>query len=67
MSFWLYGLLTLLLMIPISEFIFLNTRKSVEISELKLFLINKIKKIPDYGFNQKWISEIEKVKQLKKF
>lgn len=64
LSFWFYDLLSLLPMIPKSEFIFINTGKSIEIDELKLFLINKIKTIPDYGFNQKWISEIEKCKTI---
>lgn len=64
LSFWFYGLLSLLPMIPKSEFVFKNTGKSIEIDELKLFLINKIKTIPDYGFNQKWISEIEKCKTI---
>ncbi|WP_026709638.1 hypothetical protein [Flavobacterium filum] len=64
LSFWLYGLLSLLPMVPKSEFIFINTGKSIELNELKLFLIKKIKNIPDYGFNQKWISEIEKCKTI---
>jgi hypothetical protein len=64
LSFWFYGLLSLLPMIPKSEFIFINTGKSIEIDELKLFLINKIKNIPDFGFNQKWISEIENCKTI---
>lgn len=64
LSFWFYGLLSLLPMIPKSQFIFINTGKSIEIDELKLFLINKIKTTSDYGFNQKWISEIEKCKTI---
>jgi hypothetical protein len=64
LSFWFYGLLSLLPMIPKSEFIFINTGKLIEIDELKLFLRNKIKNLPDYGFNQKWISEIENCKTI---
>lgn len=64
LSFWFYGLLSSLPMIPKSEFIFINTGKLIEIDELKLFLSNKIKNLPDYGFNQKWISEIEKCKTI---
>ncbi|MDP2158987.1 MAG: hypothetical protein Q8K02_00760 [Flavobacterium sp.] len=64
LSFWFYGLLSLLPMIPKSEFIFINTGKRIEIDELKLFLTNKIKNLPDYGFNQKWIFEIEKCKTI---
>lgn len=64
LSFWFYGLLSLLPMIPKSEFIIINTGKLIEIDELKLFLTNKIKNLPDYGFNQKWISEIEKCKTI---
>ena len=62
--FWFYGLLSLLPMVPKYEFVFKNTGKSIDVIELKSFLTNKIKNIPDYGFNEKWISEIEKCKTI---
>lgn len=63
-SFWFYGLLSLLPMFPKSQFVFLNTGKSIERPELKLFLIHKINSIADHGFNQKWIAKIETCKTI---